>query len=247
MTDVLFSSNHGLLAWHPILYLAVLGIPLFWRRDFRMGSLLTLMFVAQIYINGAVATWWGGSAFGGRRFASCALLFALGLAALITWLKARPIAAVSVIMTPLVLFNLALVLDVRNGTLPAGSGVTFARMIERFGNPFSFPANAAFVWRHGGSATTYDRLGERMFNNIRLDIGGTADEPFLTRGWSERERTEQFTFRWAQTLESVIVVPLYGPRFVEPDEEQRLADYVLRIRVAPFQWAGAPVQEIDVE
>ena len=72
-----------------MIYAAVVAIPLFMKRDLRFGFLLTLAFVAQIYINGASATWWGGSAFGARRFASCALLFALGLGALITWLRAK--------------------------------------------------------------------------------------------------------------------------------------------------------------
>ncbi len=91
MVDVLFSSNHGLFAWHPIIYLAILGIPLFMLRDFCLGGLLTLVFLIQIYVNGAVATWWGGHAFGGRRFASCTLLFALGLAAFIRFLQKRPL------------------------------------------------------------------------------------------------------------------------------------------------------------
>ena len=56
MVDVLYSSNHGLLTWHPVLYASVLAIPLFLKRDRRFAVLLTVAFAAQIYINGASAT-----------------------------------------------------------------------------------------------------------------------------------------------------------------------------------------------
>ena len=85
-----------------------------------------------------------------------------------------------------------------------------------------------------------------MFNNVRIDVGEPEDERFLARGSSGRKSAENLTFRWAQTLESVVVVPLSGPRFVDVAEEQRLADYVLSMRGMPFQFPGAPAQEIDV-
>ena len=64
VVDVLFSPNHGLLAWHPLIYFAVLGIPLFLKKDVRFGGLLCGVFLAQVYIVGASATLFGGSAFG---------------------------------------------------------------------------------------------------------------------------------------------------------------------------------------
>ena len=246
MIDVLYSSNHGLLTWHPVIYAAVLAIPLFLKRDLRFGVLLTLVFASQIYINGATDDWWGGSAFGARRFASCGLLFVLGLGALITWLQARPFVAVTAVIGPLVALNVVLVAGVMNGRLPSGEGITFDRMIERLGNPFAFPANAVFVWRHGGSVVTYDQLGQRLFDNLRIDVGGPEDERFLGTGWSGREQNEVISFRWAQNLESVVIVPLAGPRVIGPDEPQRLADYVLRFRAAPFRFPDSPTQEIDI-
>ena len=54
---------------------------------------------------------------------------------------------------------------------------------------------------------TYDQLGQRMFNNLRIDMGGLEDERFLGSGWSGREQNDVLSFRWAQTLESVIFVP----------------------------------------
>ena len=246
MVDVLYSSNHGLLTWHPVLYASVLAIPLFLKRDRRFAVLLTVAFAAQIYINGASATWWGGSAFGARRFASCGLLFALGLGSLISWLRARPLVAVTAVIAPLVALNVMLFAGVRSGRLPAGEGIPFDRMIEIIGNPFAFPANVAFAWRSGGSAATYDRLGLRLFHNVRIDVGGPEDGRFLGAGWSGREQNDAISFRWAETLESVVIVPLFGPRFVGPNEPQRLADYVLRFRAAPFRFADAPMQEVTI-
>ena len=139
MVDVLFSSNHGLLAWHPIIYLAVLGIPLFLLRDFRLGGLLTLVFLIQIYINGAVATWWGGHAFGGRRFASCALLFALGLAAFIRFLQERPLTGAVGTLSILVVINAFFIADIKAGRLPTGQGIKFNDIVgasyRQLGNP----------------------------------------------------------------------------------------------------------------
>ena len=40
MSEVLFSSNHGLFSWSPLLYLAVLGALVFVRRDPLLGGLL---------------------------------------------------------------------------------------------------------------------------------------------------------------------------------------------------------------
>ena len=94
---------------------------------------------------------------------------------------------------------------------------------------------------------TYDQLGQRMFNNLRIDMGGLEDERFLGSGWSGREQNDVLSFRWAQTLESVIFVPLRGPRFVGSDEAQRLADYVLRFRAVPFRFPDSPAQEVDIE
>lgn len=79
--DVLFSTDRGLFSWTPLLLLAVLGLLPFLRRERLVGSLLLLALALQVYVNATVE--WSGHGFGARRFANCALIFALGLAALL--------------------------------------------------------------------------------------------------------------------------------------------------------------------
>lgn len=250
MRDVLFSANHGLFTWHPVLYLAVLGIPLFLKRDRLLGSLLALVFFAQVYINGAVAMWWGGSAFGARRFDSCMLLFAFGLAALITWIQKRPLAGVAVVLSVFVICNAFLLIDVRDNVLLSGEGITFDRMIDsayrRTGNPFSFPANILFAWKYASTLHDYDQLGARLFNNVHIDVGSEGDEKFLGRGWGGREAGPDYAFRWAVTRESTIVVPLKAPLVLRPGDVQEQAAYRLRFRARPFRYPDAPTQSIEV-
>ena len=249
MVHVLFSSNHGLLAWHPIIYLAVLGIPLFLLRDFRLGGLLTLVFLIQIYINGAVATWWGGHAFGGRRFASCALLFALGLAAFIRFLQKRPLTGIVGTLSILVVLNAFFIGDIKAGRLPTGQGITFNDIVgasyRQLGNPFSFPANALFGRRQGMTALQYDELGLRLYNNLHIDLGEEGDERYLGRGWSSSEQGERGSFRWALGPESVVIAPLKAPEFLRPGEVQSQPDYVLRFRAYPYRVDDGRVQTIE--
>jgi hypothetical protein len=82
---VLFSSYHGLFAWAPVVFLALLG----WisaarsfdaeRSMIAVASLL--MFAGEWIANGTFDRYfWGGMSFGPRRFVDLALPIAIGLA-----------------------------------------------------------------------------------------------------------------------------------------------------------------------
>jgi hypothetical protein len=249
MADVLFSSNHGLFAWHPVLYLAVLGVPLFLRRDWRLGGLLALLFLAQVYINGAVATWWGGSAFGGRRFDGCVLLFVLGLAALIDLALRRPAVVVAAVLTPFLVTNAVLMREVATGGLGIGEGIPADRLmtLHRIGNPFSFPANAMFAWRHGVDPAFYDRASLRLRNGFRIDLGEEDDDTFLMGGWSGRERGRFGSYRWGVGRRSEIAIALAGPRLIAPGEPQQFPDYVLSFRASPYNFSGPAPQVLTID
>ncbi len=239
VADVLFSSNHGLLSWSPVVYLALPGLLLFARRDARLFVALAAGFAAQLLVNGAVDVWWGGAGFGARRFANCALVFAIGLAAALDWARRRPLVAPAAVLGALVLLNASVMIDVRRGRLPASEGITFDAMLdsayERVGNPFAFPMNAWVAWRYGGGAALYDRLEGRTFNNLLIDVGEPGDAPFLTSGWHDRERAPDVSFRWSAGMASSLVVPL-----------KEAVSYRLALRCAPFAYPGAPDQTMDV-
>ena len=78
---VLFSMEHGLFVWTPILLLAALGLVALWRKEPWLGGVCALMAVA-FYGLIAVCPWWDGTiAFGNRYFISLTPIFVLGLAA----------------------------------------------------------------------------------------------------------------------------------------------------------------------
>lgn len=84
LVDVLFSANHGLFTWAPLLVLAVGGLVTFARRHMAWAPCIAVILLGSWYVNAAVADWWAGEAFGARRFASLSPLFMLGLA---VWLQ----------------------------------------------------------------------------------------------------------------------------------------------------------------
>lgn len=89
MLNVWFSTKRGLFSWSPILIFAVLGwLPLY-RRTRLLGATVVVIFILETYLNSIVNDWWGGEAFGARRFISLMPFFALGLAAFVDALRPR--------------------------------------------------------------------------------------------------------------------------------------------------------------
>ena len=78
---VLWAAKHGLFSWSPLLLLAGAGLVSLVRRDRSLLLPITCVVLATWYVNAAVADWWGGEAFGARRFLSLFPLFVVGLAA----------------------------------------------------------------------------------------------------------------------------------------------------------------------
>jgi hypothetical protein len=78
--QVLFSSRHGLLSWHPIIIICLIGVLLSTRKYPRLGVLLFTGFLLQLYITSSWWCWWLGNSFGNRAFVSCSLIFSFGLA-----------------------------------------------------------------------------------------------------------------------------------------------------------------------
>jgi hypothetical protein len=87
--EVLFDSYHGLAVWTPLLLLALIGFALLYKDDRRLGIAAISMFAIQWLMIGTLdRAWWGGAAFGQRRFDNCTIFFILGLAALFSRLSA---------------------------------------------------------------------------------------------------------------------------------------------------------------
>jgi len=238
--DVLFSSNHGLLATTPLAYFALLGIPAFFRKDRAMALLLVGGFVSQVIVNAGPEGWWGGSGYGARRFDNSMVVFVIGLAALLAWLRRRPLVAPMAAMAVLIAGNFIVMSDVRSRRLPMGEAITFMDVMssvsDRVGNVFSFPYNLYVAWRFDTDYMFYDRLKGRSFNNLEIDFGDEYDGGLLGGGWHDREHNDALNFRWASGPASSVIVPLRsGDR------------YRIEVACQPFSYPNSPPQILKID
>ncbi len=140
---VLFSPRHGLLLWHPLVLLALLGLVPLWRRDRGLALAVGGLFLAQLYVNSAVSQWWAGDAFGGRRFMGVLPWLALPLAALFRWgpgaaTRPRGRALVVAALVVLVGWNGLSLVQYRLGWLPRTDEPTWRQLtVDRLAVPVS--------------------------------------------------------------------------------------------------------------
>lgn len=82
--EPVFSWYHGLVPWCPIAAIGVIGLVLLRRADAPLAWASLFLFASQWVINAvAERSFWGAFSFGPRRFDSCLLPFALGVAVFI--------------------------------------------------------------------------------------------------------------------------------------------------------------------
>lgn len=234
----LFSPHHGLISSSPVLLFAFAGLLPLYRRDRSLVISLWIVLAAQILVTGTSAGWSGGSSFGARRFISCALPFAFGLAGAIDLARRRPLVPVTLLLGGLAAVNLALVDEARRGSLTLSDAVPFTRMIDslssRTGNPFALPGSAYLAWRWDVPLAFLDRLPARKFAQLRIDVGREQDEQFLVGAWLDRERDGGGAFRWTSGQEVGLFAWLRAPA------------YQLRFTAEPFVYPGAPQQTVEV-
>jgi hypothetical protein len=252
LVDVLWSSRSGLFATSPAIYLAALGLIPLWRvhRAVAVMGLLTL--VLMTWTNGAVADWWAGASYGGRRFDSLIPFLVPALAAGIgvssRLIARRPAVTAAGLLSLLVLWNVLLLSVARAGTYRIGQIVSFADLgaaqastwHDWVGHPWSMPANLTFAWRNGVAPGRFDLLGPNRFLGDparpygRVDVGGD-DSVFLGSGWYGPERDGDLTFRWADDHAEVLV-PL-----------AHAAPLLVQIQLRSFEYDGASPQQLTLE
>jgi len=132
--DVLFSSNHGLLTWTPILLVAIIGLFLFWRREPLLGAPLLAAFLAFYVFISCYPDWAGISSYGNRFFVSLTPLFILGLAVLFDrtaqLFRSQRVALVTVLalLAALTFWNGGLIYQWGAHLIPARGPVSFSEM-----------------------------------------------------------------------------------------------------------------------
>lgn len=156
--NVLFSTRHGLFTWTPAVFVGLLGLLPLARRAPRSAITGAIAFALLWYVNGTVRDWWGGEAFGARRFLSLVPFLTLGTAAALDWLFARmrrettgalvvvPVLVLVVVLIALNLLFLGQYVAFLHGVGHLATYPTARQLLlDRFIVPFQF---AARLLRH---------------------------------------------------------------------------------------------------
>jgi hypothetical protein len=110
--EVLFSTEHGLFFWSPILFLFFAGGLWMLKKEKASGLALLAAFLAQVYISGAVDSWTQAGAFGARRFVGGTAIFAVwGATALATLEPRLRRAGVAAAASLFILWNVSLMIQ----------------------------------------------------------------------------------------------------------------------------------------
>lgn len=141
--QVLFSSNHGLFSWTPLIALSFAGLLLFLKRHFAaaLPVLITVLFF--YYVIASYPDWDGISSFGNRFFISLTVFFVLGLGVLLDEIirklhsRASVVAASSLVLFCLVLWNFGLMFQWGAHLLPPRGPVCWGKVAHNqfFGVP----------------------------------------------------------------------------------------------------------------
>jgi hypothetical protein len=134
--SVLFSSNHGLLAWTPILLLAIAGLFIFWRWQRRPGTPFLAAFLAFYLFISCYPDWAGISSYGNRFFISLTPLFILGLAVFFDRVaqlfrsQRAALAAAIALLALSTLWNAGLIFQWGSHLIPARGPVSFSEIVH---------------------------------------------------------------------------------------------------------------------
>jgi hypothetical protein len=137
---VLFSSEHGLFSWTPLLLLATAGLVLFRWREPRLGSPLLAAVLAFYIFIACYPDWAGISSYGNRFFVSLTPLFILGLSVLLdrtaTLFRTPRAALVTafLVLAAFMLWNAAFMFQWGEHLVPPRGPISWTEMIH---NQFS--------------------------------------------------------------------------------------------------------------
>ena len=237
---VLFSGHNGLFAWHPLIYLSVLGL-VTWLfkpdsgiiKSRLIPAAMLVSFALQVYVNGATLDWWGGWAFGGRRFLSCTIYFGLGLAIVLynippflKWLGKWIIPASPILFVLIfIIFNLGLMSDYRHNKItPAGPqnmqqnwkrtiNNVFDKAYKITGNWGAIPANLAFAAKAGVSPAHYDLIGgmQFFFKKKKKEVILFNKSPLAIRGFGKIIVKDKKSGRSIDQDEALLILPIRKP------------------------------------
>jgi hypothetical protein len=134
--SVLFSSDHGLLSWTPLLGLALLGL-LFAPRQAREITLyLAIAAAAFYYVISSYPYWDGISSFGNRFFISLTPIFIFGLALLLSAVAGffasprRSFALLSAVLACFIVWNVGFIFQWGAHLIPVRGPISWSEMVH---------------------------------------------------------------------------------------------------------------------
>ena len=133
---VLFSSEHGLFSWTPLLLLATAGLVLFKWREPRVGTPLLAAVLAFYIFIACYPDWAGISSFGNRFFVSVTPLFILGLSVLLeraaTLFRSQraAVGTVSLVVAAFIFWNAAFMFQWGEHLIPPRGPISWTEMIH---------------------------------------------------------------------------------------------------------------------
>ena len=135
LSSVLFSSDHGMWTWTPILFFAAVGLIFLYKRDALLGIGAILTFLAYYYFIASYPDWDGLSSYGNRFFISLTPIFILGLAALLNALAraasgSRVAAPAALAIMLLVVWNLGFIFQWGTHLVPARGKISWPEMVH---------------------------------------------------------------------------------------------------------------------
>ena len=136
LLKVLFSSDHGMWSWTPILFLAVAGLFFLPRRNVLLGTASIMTFLAYYYFIASYPDWDGLSSYGNRFFISLTPIFVLGLAALLEAFSAavaktsRAVAVAAGVIALLAAWNAGFIFQWGTHMVPARGEISWREMVN---------------------------------------------------------------------------------------------------------------------
>jgi hypothetical protein len=130
--EVLFSSNHGLLSWTPVVILSLPGLVVLARRIPRVGLPLLVAMIAFYVFFTLYPDWAGISSYGNRFFISLTPLFILGLAVTLETIalgfpvQRRALVLSAAALSCFVLWNFGMIYQWGTHLIPARGPISFS-------------------------------------------------------------------------------------------------------------------------
>ena len=129
---ILFSSNHGLFYWHPLLLLGLVFFIVWVVRKERVGLIWITSMILTYVVNAAWWCWWLASSFGQRNFEAISLFAMCGMTYLFTLVEKRRYTFLLVrsVIVVAIIWNINLTILYSVNIISRNSSVTWAEMID---------------------------------------------------------------------------------------------------------------------